>query len=236
MPDNEIIILSTRPLPGSLIKEAAERHIAVDVLSFIETEVIQSIEIQQEIEAALLQSGTVIFTSMNAVEAVANEIGAQVPEWNVYCIGNTTQKLVKEYFGEGVIAGTADSAGALAERIIEDGTGSDEVIFFCGDQRRDELPDLLRSHDIEVNEIVVYQTIRAPQKIEKFYYGILFFSPSAVESFFENNKLPEQTILFAIGNTTATAIRRYSNNKIIIADEPGKENLFRKMMEYFGQW
>jgi len=47
------------------------------------------------------------------------------------------------------------------------------------------------------------------------------------------NKVPGKTILFAIGNTTATAIEKYTTNKIIISDEPGKENLVAKMLEYF---
>ncbi|HEX9150948.1 MAG TPA: uroporphyrinogen-III synthase, partial [Flavobacterium sp.] len=85
----------------------------------------------------------------------------------------------------------------------------------------------------EVNEIVVYQTIAVPFKVEKKYHGILFFSPSAVESFFSNNKVTGQTVLFAIGKTTAMALKKYCNNKIITSDEPGKENLVRKMMEYF---
>lgn len=232
MQQNKISILSTRPIDESLSKEAKQLNIDIDVLSFIETKPIRSIETQQEIEKALLKSSAVIFTSMNAVEAVANELDGQQPDWRIYSIGNTTKQLVKKYFGEEVMAGTADSAAELAELIAEE-EESNEVFFFCGDQRRDELPYILKSNDIEVNEIVVYQTIPVKHKIEKTYHGILFFSPSAVESFFSNNKINDKPILFAIGNTTTTALKKYSNNKIIISDEPGKENLVRKLMEYF---
>lgn len=180
----------------------------------------------------MLHSAAVVFTSMNAVEAVADELQEQQPDWRIYSIGNTTQKLAKKYFGEHSIAGTANSAAELAELIVEEGY-DEEVIFFCGDQRRDELPDILRNNDIEVNEIVVYETVAVPHKVEKQYHGILFFSPSAVESFFSNNKVKESTVLFAIGNTTAKAIKKFSNNKIIISNEPGKDSLFQKMMEYF---
>ncbi len=218
----------------SLVDEARTMNIETDILSFIETEPIHSVEVQQEIENALLQSAAVVFTSMNAVEAVAEELDGQLPDWRVYCIGNTTQKLVKKYFGQESIAGTANSATELAELIAEE-VYDEEVIFFCGDQRRDELPEMLRNNDIGVNEIVVYETVAVPHKVNKKYHGILFFSPSAVDCFFSNNKVPEQTVLFAIGNTTAAAIRKYTNNKILISDEPGKENLFRKMMEYFGE-
>jgi uroporphyrinogen-III synthase len=171
---------------------------------------------------------------MNAVEAVADELEDQRPDWKIYSIGTTTSRLVKKHFGEEAIAGTANSASELAELIVDEREDS-EVIFFCGDQRREELPEILRNNDIEVNEIVVYKTIVVHHKLSKQYHGILFFSPSAVESFFSSNKADTSTVLFAIGNTTANAIKKISNNKIIISDEPGKENLFRKMIEYFGK-
>ena len=229
---NRISILCTRPLNETLIDEAKQAGIDIDELSFIETEPIQTIAVQQEIDQAFLQIATIIFTSMNAVEAVALYQEENQPAWKIYCIGTTTNKLVSKYFGGEKIAGTANDAASLAELIVED-LVTGEVIFFCGDQRRDELPDILRKHDIEVNEIVVYQTITVPHKVDKTYHGILFLSPSAAASFFQKNKLPGTTILFAIGNTTANEIRKFTTNKIIISDEPGKENLLKKMVEYF---
>ena len=144
---------------------------------------------------------------MNAVEAVAAHLNDYIPDWKIYCIGNTTKKLVQEYFGEDLIAETASDATELAEKIIEDNI-TDEVIFFCGDKRRDELPSILNEHNINVNEIEVYQTNIIQHTIEKNYDGILFFSPSAVQSFFSTNKLNDKTILFAIGNTTSSAIKK----------------------------
>ena len=232
MQQNKIFILSTRPIDAPLINEARHQNIEIDILSFIETVPIRSIEVQQEIENALLKSSAVVFTSMNAVEAVANELDGHQPDWRIYSMGNTTRQLVKKYFGEEAIAGTAESAAELAELIVEE-DNSDDIFFFCGEQRRDELPDILRSNDIDVNEIVVYQTIQVKHKIEKTYHGILFFSPSAVQSFFSNNKISDKTILFAIGNTTATEIKKYANNKIITGDEPSKENLVMEMIRYY---
>ena len=232
MQQNNIRILCTRPLDKILVEEAKAAGIVIDEVAFITTESLQTIEVQQEIEQALLLSATVVFTSMNAVDAVAALKDEQQPDWNIYCIGTATNKLVQQYFGEGSIAGTANSAAELAELIATD-RFIDKVIFFCGDQRRDELPGILQQNNIEVNEVIVYQTITVPHKITDAYHGILFFSPSAVESFFSNNTIPQQTILFAIGNTTATTVKKFSNNKIIISDNPGKENLVQKMIEYF---
>ena len=232
MQENKVQILCTRPVAEELVEEAGKNNINVDVISFIETEPIDSIEVQQEIEQAYLLSAAVVFTSMNAVEAVAAQADEQEPAWNIYCMGHATKQLVIEYFGEERIVGTGDSATDLAELIIEEGV-DDEVIFFCGDQRRDELPDLLRSNSIDVNEIVVYHTVPVPQKVAKSYHGILLFSPSAVDSFFKLNKVAGQTIFFAIGNTTANTIKKYTNNKIIISKKPEKEQMMIEVINYF---
>ena len=232
MQQNKINILSTRPLNKSLVHEAKAVGISIDELSFIDTEPIQDIATQQEIEQAYLLSSTVVFTSMNAVDAVLAWQDGQQPDWVIYCMGNTTKLLLKENFGEHSVAGTAGSAAELAELIAEE-SDIDEVIFFCGEQRRDELPAILRNKGIEVHEIIVYETIHTPHKVSKDYHAILFYSPSAVSSFFSNNKVPAQTILFAIGNTTAKTIQQYCNNTIIIGKEPGKEELVRQAMEYF---
>jgi len=232
MAQNNITILSTRPLAASVIEDAAARGVVVEVQSFIETEAIQSVEVQQEIEQVLLQSAAVVFTSMNAVEAVAAYAGEEIPDWTIYCMGQTTQQLVKKYFGEESIAGTGDNATDLAELVAEEAY-TDEVIFFCGDQRRDELPQILRSNALEVTEIVVYHTIATPHTINKQYNGILFFSPSAVDSFFSVNKTAAFTTLFAIGSTTAAAIKKHSAATIITADKPGKDSLVDKAINYF---
>jgi len=229
---NNVHILCTRPIGKALLQEAREQNIIIDELSFIETIPFETIAIQQEIEQAALQQTTVIFTSMNAVEAVANFIDYQPTGWSIYCIGTTTHELVIKYFGASSIAGTANSATELA-LLIAANTIIDEVIFFCGDQRRDELPEILHSHNISVTEIIVYETIAVTHTITKVYDGMLFFSPSAVNSFFATNKLPATTILFAIGSTTAGEIEKYTANKIIVSDVPGKENLVNKMIEYF---
>ncbi|HLO39224.1 MAG TPA: uroporphyrinogen-III synthase [Lacibacter sp.] len=232
MQQNKINILSTRPLSKSLVQEAKTIGISIDELSFIDTEPILDIATQQEIEQAYLQSTTVVFTSMNAVDAVVAWQDGQLPDWVIYCMGNTTKQKLKENFGDHSVVGTANNAAELAELIAEE-SDADEVIFFCGEQRRDELPAILRGKGIEVQEIIVYETIHTPHKVSKDYHAILFYSPSAVSSFFSNNKVPAQTILFAIGNTTAKTIQQYCNNTIIIGKEPGKEELVRQAMEYF---
>lgn len=230
--ENRIQILSTRPIQQSLIKDARDAGIDIDELTFIETNPIQSKLVDKEIENTLKETATVVFTSMNAVEVVGNQIKEHQPNWKIYCMGTTTQQLVVKFFGQNLIEGTANDAASLAKQIIKD-QPKEKLIFFCGDQRRDELPELLKQYSIEAKEIIVYETTAIHHLIQKQYDGILFFSPSAVESFFTNNKVVENTVLFAIGNTTAKELKKYSNNKIVISNEPGKENLAKTMINFF---
>ncbi len=233
MQKNKIIsILSTRPLEQSLIDKALKQNITLDTLPFIETETIINDETGKKITALLHQPLIVVFTSMHAVDAVAGFIQGKQHNWKIFCIGQVTQKLVKENFGQDTVAGVADSAIALAGSIIAHGNIS-SVVFFCGDRRRDELPDRLPQNGITVDELAVYKTHATPQLIKKQYDGILFFSPSAAHSFFSVNSLTDQPILFAIGPTTADAIKTYARNTVIIAESPGKHLLIQQALDYF---
>jgi len=86
---------------------------------------------------------------------------------------------------------------------------------------------------VTVTEIVVYETIVVPHVVKKDYDAILFFSPSAVDSFFSVNKIKRETLFFAIGATTAEAIQQYNHGKIIVAAQPGKEALMQQAIDFF---
>src|SRR4051812_12612712 len=91
-------ILSTRPLPGALLLEAAALGFEVNCLSFIETEPVTESATLDRIQHAASRKTAVIFTSMNAVEAVADLL-QQKPDWTVYAIGHSTKLLVEERLG-----------------------------------------------------------------------------------------------------------------------------------------
>lgn len=263
-------ILSTRPLAAALLEQAAGSGMLIDTLPFIATEPIVDATLRHQIRDLSRQPLVAIFTSMNAVEAVANLLelsaggssgssdfpsagpattdiqpaagnmqpaaadrfsGRVVPPWEIFCIGYATRQLVHEYFGEDRIAGVAASAATLADVII--GQRRKEVFFFCGDQRREELPEKLQQQDIRVNEWEVYTTIHTPHRVDPVYDGIVFFSPSAVHSFFSVNSIADSTLLFAIGQTTADTIRTYTANRTICSQSPEKEALIRQVIHYY---
>jgi uroporphyrinogen-III synthase len=226
----EPAILSTRPLPESLLEIAKAQGINIDCIPFIETEAFTGVAFADNIRTLEQSARTVVFTSMNAVDAVAAQITKR-PPWEIYSIGFATREHINKKLGL-QIKGEAPDAAQLAQVILAN--GEKNLLFFCGNIRRDALPLTLKAHGVQVEELMVYRTKLLKQKMERDYDAILFYSPSAVESFFANNTATESTVLFAIGSTTADAIRQRSTNQIIIADAPGKEALVHRMLEHFG--
>ena len=226
-----ISILSTRPIDKSLIEKAALHHIDLEAITFIDIKKEVSHETLERIKQLTAEQATVVFTSMNAVEIFIDILPDKttIPDWNIYCMGGTTFTLIKKFWPNESIAATAKDSTELAEKIVAGKIR--EVHFFCGNKRREELPLLLLNEGIRVNELVIYETIEIPVQITKSYNGILFFSPSAVHSFFGNNEVDPSTILFAIGNTTAKTIRQFCGNEIVISDFPAKEQLVDRAIE-----
>jgi uroporphyrinogen-III synthase len=211
------------------LDQAAQKGIRIDTLSFIETEPIQGAALTHQVQQLGSQPLTAVFTSMNAVEAVAAHLAGSSPQWQLFCIGAATRRLAEEHLGP--VTGAAPSAAALADVILEHHPSG--VFFFCGDQRREELPDRLNAAGIHVHELVVYKTTRTPQRVENVYDGVVFFSPSAVHSFFSVNAITQKTTLFAIGTTTADTIHTYVKNPVITSATPEKEALVRQLIDHF---
>lgn len=171
----------------------------------------------------------VIFTSQNAVESVLrNTKAAEIKTKKCFCVGEKTRALLEQ--NDFDIIEYSDYAAELAS-IICNQYSKNSFTFFCGNIRRDVLPDALRLVQIVLAEVEVYQTLSETHKIAFIPDGILFFSPSAVESYLQENKI-ENEACFCIGNTTAEALKTVTSN-IIIAHQPTVESVVMKCIEFF---
>ena len=213
-------ILSTKKL-SSVQKELLNNFI-VDEIELIEISFNPSIKLQNPIKNA-------IFTSKNAILSIFNQFTASELQFeNVYCVGDKTAQFLEEKNVKVTVK--ANSAEELADEILLN-KDIEEVYFFCGSLRRNELPEMLTENNIKVNEIEVYTTNFKPVKIKNTYDGVLFFSPSSVKSYLLKNT-DTQSIAFCIGNTTASeAIDDFEN--VFVADEPTVENVIESVNQYF---
>jgi uroporphyrinogen-III synthase len=106
-------------------------------------------------------------------------------------------------------------------------------VFFNGNLRREILPDSLTLANVRFEEIEVYETMLTPHIINSKPDGILFFSPSAVESYVQANIITDETC-FCIGKTTAEPIEKITTN-CIIANQPSIENVIIQCIKYYNE-
>ena len=172
-----------------------------------------------------------IFSSQNAVLSLMEHLNwEQLKNKSVFCVGIKSKELLEQNgFKVDVYM---DYASELAE-IITLIYNKETFTFFSGNLRKETLPKALKDAQIKFNEIEVYQTKLVSFKIssaEKFD-GILFFSPSGVESYLKDNKIKSETC-FCIGETTANALEKITKN-IIISQIPTIEDVIVEVLEHY---
>ena len=226
-------ILSTKKLLPTQKQLLSDAAISVTEEDFIETK-IKTFELPSPGGVSEGRGGTkvhdnIIFTSQNAAQSVLlHPKCSALKSKKVFCVGIKTKALLEENgFNVGVYV---DYASDLAE-IITLIYSNESFTFFSGNLRKETLPKALKAAHVKYNEIQVYETTLAPQKIKTAVDGILFFSPSAVESYLKDNKIKNE-ICFCIGITTAEALEKTTKN-IIIADQPSVEDVIEDVIEEF---
>jgi uroporphyrinogen-III synthase len=219
---NPIRILSTKKLLSNQKQYLLNADFNVIEADFIQTD-------NKDFELKNINDN-LIFTSQNSVLSILENPNLELlKSKNVFCVGLKTKALLEEN-GFNVMAYTG-YAQDLAE-IIALVYGSESYTFFSGNLRKDTLPDALKQAHIKFNEIAVYETILTPQKISSKVDGILFFSPSAVESYLRENKIKDETCI-CIGTTTAEALERNKIKNIVIANQPTVENTIIQCINEF---
>lgn len=211
-------ILSTKKLSLAQKERLLNAKLAVVDFDFIDTKTIAFQTPQQTIKNA-------IFTSKNGVNAVFSK---NIEIENCFCVGQRTEQLLKEK-KQNVIY-SASNAEELGKHITTTENSTKSYYYFCAEKRLDTLPNKLTEQNIKWTETPVYKTVWTPKKYTQEFNGVLFFSPSGVESYFSINKTPSHS--FCIGNTTAKALHKYTQN-YTVATKPSVENVLIKAIKHF---
>ncbi|SFR35651.1 uroporphyrinogen-III synthase [Robiginitalea myxolifaciens] len=178
---------------------------------------------------------TPIFTSQNAVRACDVLLRDHAIE--ACCVGSKTQGLLGEYSVR--ILAVADKAADLAQ-ILASEYPERHFIHYCGNRRLGELSRILKEHNIEFQEEVVYRTHLKRWSLGQDFDIVLFYSPSGVESFYSSRIGNQNTkdsdgdsalLAICIGPTTAKAAQQYTE-RIIIAREPTVESVLEALNEH----
>lgn len=218
------IIYSTKKLSEAQ-KSTLPRTIEVQDSDFIKIRFnrIAPKVVKEEIE-------NVVITSQNGIESILNSFTKdEIKFKSIFCVGRRTKKIIENSIGEVTFA--AKNAKKLAE-YLADNLINKEVTYFCSDIRLDILPAYLHAKNIVVNEVEAYKTMLSPVKIDDSVSGVLFFSPSGIESYLKKNTT-ERTA-FCIGESTANVARKYFKN-VETANMPDVESVLDLVKNYYAK-
>jgi uroporphyrinogen-III synthase len=231
-------ILSTRALGNGARDFIHHENWVVDIVSMIETHgVITGDQIAGFIQDCkdAGENSFLLFSSENAVKWLKwgfDKFGFKIPAGlKAVCVGNKTSDTAAEWLDVEPILSEKNSE-ALLNKLKERFPVGTSFFFFCGSKRLDTLPDGLREAGFGVEEYLVYKTELTPHKIIREYEAVLFFSPSAVESFFMVNFWERKMVAVSIGRTTFEKLKMAGVETILLADEPNERAMLAKLDEY----
>ena len=229
MIENKIHIVSTRKIEADLKQMASEKNIIISDFDFLNYEYIQS---QDIINLLSDNTAPLIFSSQHAVKAILQLLtknNLQLKSKSCYTIEGVTENLaLKNGF---TILGSAKDSNLLANKIIEQ--KRDRLIFCCGNIRLNNLKDILIKNKIELLELEVYKKTLTPHKLHNNFDGIMFFSPSQIDSFLKTNSLSIDTPSFCIGNTTANYLKSKNHLNFIISKNQSVKSVIETAIIYF---
>ncbi|MFL5447654.1 MAG: uroporphyrinogen-III synthase [Gemmatimonadales bacterium] len=164
--------------------------------------------------------GSLALTSPRAAAAVADRIRACSISWvghspRVWAVGAATAEALQGMLGsvQGSFPepnGQLGAAERLAEIMLSAGAAG-PVLFPCGDNRRDELPAILRANGLVVDEVICYRMVLASAEQARDALAgasmVLVASPSVLQLLVEACPPSGRPALVAIGPTTAAAAR-----------------------------
>ena len=164
--------------------------------------------------------GSLALTSPRAAAAVAARIRACGISWvghtpRVWAVGSGYRRGAagRARIRPGKLPETNADLGAaerLAQVMLSAGAAG-PVLFPCGENRRDELPGILRASGLVVDEVICYRMVLASaDQAREAVSGasmVLVASPSGVQLLVEACPASDRPALVAIGPTTAAAAR-----------------------------
>lgn len=202
--NEKIKILSTKNLSDNVV-----RLLDQDKIDFFSNDYIQIKPIPFNFNALLNSSKNWVISSKNTLNILFKKLNLnQLNTIHFYCVGDKTAKIIKSK-GLKLVA-SALSSKKLGE-IIKQKYNRESFTLIGGVIKRDELKSLLKDLCINFTDISIYDTIFTPHLFKNELDGILFFSPSAIQSFTIKNTIKNEQ-LFCIGQTTAAEASKHSNN------------------------
>ncbi len=231
-------ILSTRALGNDAVNFIRNQNWLVDIISFIETHGIITVDLLADFIAWCNdpeKNIILLFSSDNSVKWLKwglDKYGLKLPPGlRAYVVGEKTLHKAKDLLKVEPIYAARNSQ-ALLSTIGEMEPSEFSVLYCCGNNRLNTLPAGLKQAGYTVKEYIVYKTAPTPHITIRDYNAVLFFSPSGVESYFSVNSWNDKMVAVSIGHTTADALKNAGVKIILVADEPNELSMVCKLYDY----
>lgn len=176
------------------------------------------------------------FTSVNAVQYFLENIDKKLlAKKNIFALqGATREELLLRKLVPRIIAPNVDELGKLIKQKNEE-LNIQKILHPIGNLTLPDLRYVVIGSGIIYQDLNVYHTELNPIPVDAIpFEAILFFSPSAIDSFSMSNRFSSERIYVCIGNTTFTRLQYYTDtHNAIIAKNPTPEAmlmaLYKKM-------
>lgn len=216
------LLFTKRSIDKKIISRYLDAYATYDFVDVIRIK-------QDQVQAFPLHDYSLIFTSVNGVEAFfangfkPNECFTERNYNRIYCVGQKTKNALRR-FGFGTYK-TVRNAQELREFITVE-SASERFIHFCGNISLDVLSAGHPLQNIHYKKVVVYHTELLYPNFTVDFDGVVFFSPSGVRSFLKNNSVSLKRV-YAIGETTYNELLTFGITYGVWSRESSTEDLLR---------
>ena len=172
-----------------------------------------------------------VFSSQNAVRSFLANPTASAHQNPILCVGEKTKLLLEEN-GQKVIK-TAHNMLELVN-FIQKTMKNDHFLHICGNRKLADFAAGMQKTGISYTEVTAYNTHLVSRVQTPEPQGLLFYSPSGVESYLQTNSIGASWC-FCIGETTATAVRPLTEH-LTVSPKPDADLLVAAAATHFRRW
>ena len=169
-----------------------------------------------------------VFSSQNAVRSLLANPTASAHQNPILCVGEKTKSLLEE--NEQKVIKTTRNMLELVD-FIQKTMKNEHFLHICGNRKLADFAAGMQKAGISYAEVTAYHTHMVSRVQTPEPQGLLFYSPSGVESYLQTNSIGASWC-FCIGETTATAVRPLTEH-LTVSPKPDADLLVAAAATHF---
>tara|TARA_B100000123_G_C25704800_1_gene417034 strand:+ start:353 stop:1015 length:663 start_codon:yes stop_codon:yes gene_type:complete len=169
-----------------------------------------------------------VFSSQNAVRSFLANPTASAHQNPILCVGEKTKSLLEE--NEQKVIKTTRNMLELVD-FIQKTMKNEHFLHFCGNRKLADFAAGMQQAGISYTEVTAYHTHLVSRVQTPEPQGLLFYSPSGVESYLQTNSIGASWC-FCIGETTANAVRPLTE-QLTVSPKPDSDLLVTAAATHF---